>query len=80
MDKMILNKIDGTTEEVEIVRSFKLENLNQDDYVIYKNNNKYYGAKYIENNGNTDLITDLSDMEKNALSEIFDKLSKGGII
>jgi hypothetical protein len=80
MDTMILNKADGATEEVEIVMTFKLEKFNNDDYVIYKNNDKYYAAKYVENGENTDLTTDLSDDEKQSLSEMFDKLRNGGIL
>lgn len=81
MDKMVLNKSDGTVEEVEIVMTFKLENFNNDDdYVIYKNKDRFYAAKYFERDGNTDLNTDLSDEEKTALSSFFDKLRKGGIL
>lgn len=80
MDKMTLNKSDGTTEEVEIVMTFKLENFNNDDYVIYKNNEKFFGAKFFEKEGNTELITDLSDEEKEAVSNLFNKLHEGGII
>jgi len=80
MDTMILNKKDGTTEEIEIMMSFKLEEFNNSDYVIYKSNDEYYAAKYKEIGGNTELITDLSDKEKNSLSKIFDKFKKGGIL
>ncbi len=77
---MILNKNDGTSEEVEIVMTFKLEKFDNSDYVIYKSNEKYYAAKFIEKNGFTDLITNLSEEERKALSEMFNKLNKGGII
>lgn len=80
MDTMTLNKNDGTTETVEIVMTFKLDKFNNDDYVIYKSNDKYFGARYLEKDENTDLITDLSDDEKKALSDIFDKFRKGGMI
>lgn len=81
MDTMILNKKDGTTEEVEIMMSFKLEEFNNSDYVFYKNNEgAYFAAKYIEKDGNTELITDLSENERNVLSRIFDKFKKGGIL
>lgn len=81
MDIITLNKIDGTTEKVEIVICFKLENISKNnDYVFYKSNNKYFGARYIEKDGNTNLITDLSNEEKVALSNIFDKLRKAGVI
>ena len=80
MDIMILNKMDGTTEVVEIVMTFKLEKFNNDDYVIYKNNDRFYAAKYIEKYGNTHLKTNLEDDEKKLLFEMFDKLRNGGII
>jgi len=80
VDTMTLNKSDGTTLEVEIVMTFKLEDFNDDDYVIYKSNNEYYAAKYFEVDGNTNLITDLSEEEKKSLSKIFERLHKGGIL
>ena len=80
MDTMILNKVDGSTEEIEIVMTFKLEYFNNNDYVIYKQNNEYYAAKYVEKDENTELITDLSDEEKKSVSQIFEKLHKGGVI
>lgn len=80
MDEMTLNKKDGTSEKVEILMTFKIDHFNDNDYVIYKNDEKYYAARYIEENGNTNLITDLSDEEKEALSTMFDKLHNGGLI
>jgi len=80
MDTMILNKKDGSTEIAEIVTTFKLENFNNNDYVIYKNNKEYYAARYEEKEGSVDLITDLTDEEKKALNNIFEKLHKGGVI
>lgn len=77
---MTLNKSDGSTEEIEIVMTLKLENINNNDYVIYKSKDKYFGARYLEENGNTELITDLSDIEKKSLSELFDKLNNGEMI
>lgn len=41
--------------------TFKLEEFNNVDYVIYKNNEKYYATKYFEKDGNTDLTTCLSN-------------------
>lgn len=80
MDTMILTKEDGTTEEVEIVITFKLERFNNNDYVFYRIKDKYYGARFIEENGSSNLITDLSSEEKESLSEIFKKMHEGGII
>lgn len=80
MDTITLNKTDGTTEIVEIVLSFKLEGLNNDDYVIYKNNEKYFAAKYLDDDRETNLITDLSDDEKKAIEMVFNKFHEEGII
>lgn len=80
MDKMILNKDDGTGIEVEIVMTFKLEKFNNNDYVIYKHNNEYFGAKYIDKNEETILETNLTNNEKKALNEAFENLTKIGVI
>lgn len=79
MDKMKLTKNDGTIEEIEIVTTFKIDKYNN-DYIIYKSNNKYYAARYYEKNNNIDLDTNLTKEEKQSLEEVFDKLHKGGII
>ena len=63
---------DGKKEEAELVGRFEIKNLG--DYVIYKINEEFYGAKYEINEGNTKLITDLTDQEKEALNEAFLKL------
>lgn len=80
MDKMILNKNDGTAIEVEIVMTFKLEKHNSTDYVIYKHGNEYFGAKYKEENEITTLDTNLSNLEKKELNKIFKELTKIGVI
>ena len=81
MDIIKLKKADGTTEEVEIVMTFVLEKFNNNDYVIYKDkDNQHYGAKYVENDGNISLDTDLTEEEKEALTNIYTKLLKGDIV
>ena len=80
MDTMTLVNADGTKEEIEIVVTFKIKEFNDNDYVIYKNNDDFFGARYIEENDNVDLITDLSKEEQKAMSEIFEKLRKGEVI
>jgi len=79
MDKMILNREDGTAIEVEIVMTFKIKKYNN-NYVIYKLNNEFFGAKYIEKNENTVLDTSLTDDEKAELNTVFENLSKMGVI
>lgn len=80
MDTMTLTKTDGTTEEVEIVITFKLEELNDKDYVIYKSNGEYYGASFIEKDNITELDTNLTFEEQEKMTQVFEKLHKGGII
>lgn len=80
MNAMILKKIDGTTEEVEIVMTFKLEEISDKDYVIYKSNGDYYGASFVVKNDITDLDTNLTFEEQEQMNEVFEKLHKGGII
>ena len=80
MEKMILNKSDGTAIEIEIVMTFKIEKHNNTDYVIYKHCNEYFGAKYIEENEVTLLETNLSNTEKKELNKVFKELTKMGVI
>ena len=80
MDTMTLTNVDGTTEEVEIVMTFKLENINNKDYVIYKSKGEYYGASFLENNDITELDTNLSTEEQEQMAQVFETLHKGGII
>lgn len=80
MDTMTLTKIDGTTEEVEIVMTFKLDGITNKDYVIYKSNGEYYGASFTEKNDITELDTDLTFEEQEQMTQVFEKLHKGGII
>lgn len=80
MDTMTLTNIDGTTEEVEIVMTFKLENKDNKDYVIYKSKGEYYGASFTENNNICELDTNLSYEEQEQMAQVFEKLHKGGII
>ena len=76
MNNMILTLSDGSTKEVELVVKFKLDKFN-DDYILYKLNDEYYAAKYVEEGENTRLITSLSDIEKKALTRVYDLLVKG---
>ena len=80
MDTMTLTNNNGTKEEIEIIMTFKLENISDKDYVIYKSKGEYYGASFIENNNLTELNTNLSYEEQEQLSQVFEKLHKGGII
>lgn len=73
MDYIIVN-VNGKEKKAELVSRFELQN--KDSYVIYKLDGEYYGAKYIVEDGNTTLITDLSNSEKLLLNEIFKNLEE----
>lgn len=80
MDKMLLFKKDGTAIYVEVVVTFKLEKFNNSNYVIYKLENEFYGAKYTETSENTVLNANLSEDEKKELNIVFENFSKSGVI
>ena len=80
MDSMTLIKSDGTEVEVEVILTFKIKEFNNKDYVIYKDNEKFYAASYSDDGESVSLDTDLSDEEKVALSDMFKKLKQGGVI
>jgi hypothetical protein len=63
---------DNGPKQAELVSKFKIPNLG--DYVIYKLDDEFYGAKYKIDGDNTTLITDLSLQEQKALNEVFEQL------
>lgn len=71
-DFITINTESGEKKEAEIISRFTMEGYG--DYVIYKLNNEFFGAKYKIDGDNTSLITDLSDLEKEALNEVFSSL------
>lgn len=70
---MKLSTKDGE-KMAEIIYTINIENMG--DYVIYKVDDEFYGAKYKYNGEDTDLITDLSDEEKEALNKAFEKMEE----
>ena len=80
MDSMTLIKSDGTEVEVEVILTFQIKEFNNKDYVIYKDNEKFYAASYNDDGESVSLDTDLLDEEKIALSDMFKKLKQGGVI
>ena len=68
-DVITINTKDGTKEIAELVSKFDIQGLGK--YIIYKLDNKFYGAKCSFDGENTILITDLTDNEKEALNEVF---------
>ena len=80
MDTMTLIKSDGSEVEVEVILTFQIKEFDNKDYVIYKDDEKFYAASYIDDEENVSLNTNLSDEEKVALSDVFKKLKQGGVI
>ena len=74
MDKdfITINLESGEQKEAELISKFSVEGFG--DYVIYKLDDKMYGAKYEVDGDKTILITDLSEIEKDALYEVFTSL------
>ena len=70
-DYITINTTNGQ-KQAELVSTFELRGLGE--YVIYKLEGKYFGAKYKVEGDNTTLITDLNDVEKKALNEVFKQL------
>lgn len=70
-DYITINTTNGQ-KQAELVSIFELRGLGE--YVIYKLEGKYFGAKYKVEGDNTTLITDLNDVEKKALNEVFKQL------
>lgn len=71
-DFITINTELGEKKEAELISRFTMEGYG--DYIIYRLNNEFFGAKYEVDGDNTKLITDLSDIEKNALNEVFSSL------
>lgn len=67
-DYITINTTDGTKKDAELVTKFEIQGLGE--YVIYKLDGKFYGAKYEFDGTNTKLITDLTDSEKKILNEM----------
>ena len=71
-DIITINTKDGIKKNAELVSKFDIQGLGE--YVIYKLDNNFYGAKYKFDGENTTLITDLTDIEKKALNDVFSQL------
>ena len=71
-DFITINTKDGIKKNAELVSKFDIQGLGE--YVIYKLDNKFYGAKYKLDGENTTLVTDLTDCEKKVLNDVFIQL------
>lgn len=80
-DYITIAKADGTSEQMEVVATFKLEESAK-DCIIYKslNGEKYYAASYSGNSDYSNLNTDFTDKEIEQLNQIFKALNYGGEI
>lgn len=80
-DYITIYKEDGSSEEMEVVAAFKLEET-QKSCIIYKsinsNDGKYYAASYDNNTEYSNLNTNFTDQEKEQLNEIFNALFMRG--
>ena len=80
-DYITITRNNGSTEEMEVVATFRLEDTSK-DCIIYKDlqGNKYYAASY--NNDDldyTNLNTEFTEKEKNQLNQIFETLNYGEV-
>ena len=80
-DYITIAKSDGTSEQMEVVATFKLEETAK-DCIIYKslNDGKYYAASYNSDLNYSNLNTKFTDKEKEQLNKIFMALNYGGKI
>ena len=71
-DFITITTKDGIQKNAELVSKFDIQGLGE--YVIYKLDNIFYGAKYKFDGERTILVTDLTDGEKKALNDVFIQL------
>lgn len=78
-DYITIIKNDGSTEQMEVVATFKLEDTSK-DCIIYKSllDNKYYAASYESDLDYSNLNTKFTEKEKEQLNKIFETLNYGG--
>ncbi len=77
-DYISVLKSDGSTEQMEVVLTFRLEESKK-DCIVYKSiiDKKFYAASYDSNNDYTKLNTDFTDEEKVQINNIFESLTMG---
>ena len=78
-DYITITKNDGSTEQMEVVATFRLEDTGK-DCIIYKDlqGNKYYAASYNGDLDYSNLNTEFTENEKEQLNQIFKILNYGG--
>ncbi len=79
-DYIVITKEDGSSEPMEIVATFRLEETSK-DCIIYRSLNSkeehYYAASYDKNTNYSNLDTNFSEHEKEQLNKIFKALDMG---
>lgn len=73
-DFIMIDTNDGNSIQAELVTKYSVQGLG--DYVIYKIDGEYYGAKYNQDGDNTSLITDLNDKEIKILDSILESIEE----
>lgn len=71
-DDLITVNTDNGDVEALLISRFNIKGMG--DYVLYKIDDQVYGAKYEIEGDHTKLITDLSDLEKDAINEVYSSL------
>jgi len=81
-DYIVITKDDGSTEQMEIVATFRLEETSK-DCIFYKslnsNDEHYYAASFEKDADYSNLNTNFSEYEKEQLNKIFETLKYGGV-
>ena len=73
MDDTITITLDtGEKKQAKLISMFNIQNMG--DYIIYLLDDKMYGAKYIKENDKLELITDLTDEEKDTMNKVFEQM------
>jgi len=77
-DFITIIKEDRSSEQMEVVTTFRLEETAK-DCIIYKSfDGHYYAASYDSNTDYSNLNTNFTEEEKKQLNKIFEELKNGG--
>ena len=71
-DDIITINTDNGEVEASLISKFNIKGMG--DYILYKIDDQIYGAKYEIEGDITKLITDLNDLEKDAINEVYSSL------
>jgi len=62
----------GEKKQAKLVSMFEIQNMG--NYMIYLLDGEMYGAKYKKETDKLELITDLTEEEKEAMNKVFEQL------